>query len=205
MAIRGEPSSPSNVRYRSVLTDCTSWAVSLSALPLSLQVLVLPHRAHLNHLLDFTPEQVQTFASILGEVTLRYDNLFECSFPYSMGMHQRPVPPRRNQELTAGVSPTASEGKDKERQWDEAQFHVHFYPPLLRSKTVKKFQVSVQTLPAEVATSQMLIAARPFSPAEQVGFEMLGEPQRDLTAEQAAKQLREVDATQHYTARLAST
>lgn len=126
------------------------------------EVLVLPIKAHLNHLLALTDAQVQSFAQILGEVTLRYDNLFECSFPYSMGLHQRPLPP-------------VAEG---DPEWDEAQFHVHFYPPLLRSKTVRKFLV---------------------------GFEMLGEPQRDLTPEQAAKRLRDVDAAKHYTAKLAST
>ncbi|CAO1624384.1 unnamed protein product [Parajaminaea phylloscopi] len=126
------------------------------------EVLVLPRKAHLNHLLAFSEEQLLSFAQIMGEVTLRYDNLFECSFPYSMGLHQRPLPP------------TSSSGSQP-AEWDEAQFHVHFYPPLLRSKTVRKFLV---------------------------GFEMLGEPQRDLTSEQAAKRLRDVDATQHYTAKL---
>lgn len=105
----------------------------------------------------------------MGEVTLRYDNLFECSFPYSMGMHQRPRPARGD---SAELTP---EQKQQETEWDEAQFHVHFYPPLLRSKTVRKFLV---------------------------GFEMLGEPQRDLTPEQAAKRLRDVDASRHYTAKL---
>ncbi|PWN24092.1 galactose-1-phosphate uridyl transferase [Microstroma glucosiphilum] len=132
------------------------------------EVLVLPRSAHLNHLLAFSSAQVQSFAAIMGEVTLRYDNLFECSFPYSMGLHQRPLPPRKASSLS-------EEQKIEELQWDEAQFHVHFYPPLLRSKTVKKFQV---------------------------GFEMLGEPQRDLTAEQAAKQLRDVDTKEHYTVRI---
>lgn len=131
------------------------------------EVLVLPRNTHLNHILDFSPPQVQSFAAIMGEVTLRYDNLFECSFPYSMGLHQRPIPPRTS-DLTAAQ-------KQEESEWDEAQFHVHFYPPLLRSKTVRKFLV---------------------------GFEMLGEPQRDLTPEQAAKRLRDVDASQHYTAQL---
>lgn len=95
----------------------------------------MPRSAHLNHLLAFSPAQIQSFAAIMGEVTLRYDNLFECSFPYSMGLHQRPLPPRKASSLS-------EEQKIEEMQWDEAQFHVHFYPPLLRSKTVKKFQVS---------------------------------------------------------------
>lgn len=97
---------------------------------------MLPRKDHINHIAALTPAQVQAFASVLGEVTLRYDNLFECSFPYSMGIHQRPIPPRASREQLNEVE------KQEERQWDEAQFHVHFYPPLLRSKTVKKFQVS---------------------------------------------------------------
>lgn len=132
--------------------------------PFLRQVLVIPRKAHLNHILAFSDAQVQSFAAIMGEVTLRYDNLFECSFPYSMGLHQRPLPPS-----------SGSSTQEDNAEWDEAQFHVHFYPPLLRSKTVRKFLV---------------------------GFEMLGEPQRDLTPEQAAKRLRDVDAKQHYTAKL---
>lgn len=128
------------------------------------EVLVLPRAKHINHVLAMTTEQVRSFADILGEVTLRYDNLFECSFPYSMGIHQRPVP-----------EGTGAPAEGDDAAWNEAQLHVHFYPPLLRSKTVKKFQV---------------------------GFEMLGEPQRDLTAEQAAKRLREVDASEHYSVRV---
>lgn len=72
------------------------------------------------------------------------------SFPYSMGIHQAP---------TDGQSHS------------ESHFHIHFYPPLLRSATVKKFMV---------------------------GFEMLGEPQRDLTPEQAAAKLQQLSDIQHY-------
>ncbi|CAO1628550.1 unnamed protein product [Sympodiomycopsis kandeliae] len=132
------------------------------------EILVLPRKEHINHIAALTPKHKVAFAEVMGQVTLRYDNLFECSFPYSMGLHQRPVPPRQDHALSA-------QEQQEEKRWDEAQLHVHFYPPLLRSKTVKKFQV---------------------------GFEMLGEPQRDLTAEQAAKQLLDVDATAHYTTRL---
>ncbi len=88
-------------------------------------------------------------ADILKRLTIRYENLFETDFPYSMGFHQRP---------TDGA-PHAN--------W---HFHAHFYPPLLRSATVRKFMV---------------------------GFEMLGEPQRDITPETAAARLREVSET-HY-------
>lgn len=83
-------------------------------------------------------------ADIIRRLTIRYDNIFQTSFPYSMGFHQRPA---RGENL------------------DAAHLHAHYYPPLLRSATVRKFMV---------------------------GYEMLGEPQRDITAETAAQRLREV-------------
>jgi len=88
-------------------------------------------------------------AEILQQATIRYDNLFRTSFPYTMGFHQRPT-----------------DGGD----YPEFHLHAHFYPPLLRSATIRKFMV---------------------------GYEMLGTPQRDLTAETAALCLRDVTA-QHY-------
>jgi UDPglucose--hexose-1-phosphate uridylyltransferase len=88
-------------------------------------------------------------ADILKRLTTRYDNLFQTAFPYSMGFHQRP---------TDGENHT---------EW---HFHAHFFPPLLRSATVKKFMV---------------------------GFEMLGSPQRDVTPEGAAERLCEM-AEEHY-------
>ncbi|CAN6665494.1 hypothetical protein TRVA0_037S00430 [Trichomonascus vanleenenianus] len=100
---------------------------------------------------DLTAQESQDFAEILGRVALRYDNLFETSFPYSMGLHQ----------AFAEHSESSVE-----------HLHVHFYPPLLRSATVKKFLV---------------------------GFEMLGMPQRDLTPETAASTLRKVNIDKHYT------
>ncbi|KAI7859726.1 galactose-1-phosphate uridylyltransferase [Circinella umbellata] len=104
------------------------------------ETLVLP-KEHITSLPKMTKEQRVDLADMLRRVTCRYDNLFECSFPYSMGIHQAPV----------------------QGEYDYAHFHLHFYPPLLRSATVRKFLV---------------------------GFEMLGEPQRDLTPEQAAARLR---------------
>jgi UDPglucose--hexose-1-phosphate uridylyltransferase len=89
-------------------------------------------------------------ADALHHLTVRYDNLFLTSFPYSMGFHQQPT--------DGGAYP----------YW---HLHAHFYPPLLRSATVKKFMV---------------------------GYELLGTPQRDITAEQAAARLRELSAI-HYT------
>jgi UDPglucose--hexose-1-phosphate uridylyltransferase len=91
-------------------------------------------------------EQQASLARILGRLLARYDNLFATSFPYSMGWHGAPFEPDR---------PPAA-------HW---QLHAHFYPPLLRSATVRKFMV---------------------------GFELLAEAQRDLTPEQAAAQLAEL-------------
>ena len=99
---------------------------------------------HLPSLLDLRGEERDALADVLKRVTSRYDNLFDVSFPYSMGLHQRPT-----------------DGK----AYPEWHFHLHFYPPLLRSATVRKFMV---------------------------GYEMLANPQRDLTPEAAASRLREL-------------
>jgi UDPglucose--hexose-1-phosphate uridylyltransferase len=99
-------------------------------------------KRHLQNILQFTNDEKKSFALILKKITTKYDNLFNCSFPYSAGMHQMPV----------------NDGPHKEWHW-----HIHFYPPLLRSATVKKFMV---------------------------GYEMLANPQRDITAEMAAAALR---------------
>jgi len=105
---------------------------------------LLISRRHTADLSELTPDEQQHLADILKRLTIRYDNLFQSSFPYSMGWHQCP---------TDG------------QPYPHAHLHAHFYPPLLRSATVRKFMV---------------------------GFEMLGEPQRDITAETAAKQLRKL-------------
>lgn len=106
---------------------------------------------HLGSLKNFEKEQqFQDFADSLRVLTCKYDNLFRTSFPYSSGIHQEPT-----------------DGNN----YDFIHFHMHFYPPLLRSATVKKFMV---------------------------GFEMLGEPQRDITAEQSASKLKELDGNKHY-------
>jgi UDPglucose--hexose-1-phosphate uridylyltransferase len=112
------------------------------------ETLLLPRFA-VQQLPQLTPAQRADLAVALQELTSRYDNLFECSFPYSMGWHGAPF-----------------DGSNAE-PW---QLHAHFYPPLLRSATVRKFMV---------------------------GFEMLAEAQRDLTPEQAAEKLRAVSAV-HY-------
>ena len=92
---------------------------------------------------------MSALAEALKQVTTRYDNLFEISFPYSMGFHQAP-----------------SDGQ-VHPEW---VLHAHFYPPLLRSATVRKFMV---------------------------GYEMLAMPQRDITPEIAARRLQEVPGV-HY-------
>jgi UDPglucose--hexose-1-phosphate uridylyltransferase len=88
------------------------------------EILILSKR-HLGSLLDFTTHEKLAFADILRRTTIRYDNLFETAFPYSMGLHQRPS------------------GTREVRNW---HFHAHFYPPLLRSSTVQKFMVGYELL-----------------------------------------------------------
>ena len=115
------------------------------------ETLILSRR-HVRHLGDMTSAERHDLADIIKQLTTRYDNLFECSFPYSAGMHQAP---------TDG---------EEHAEWD---WHMHFYPPLLRSAEVKKFMV---------------------------GYEMLAMPQRDITPESSAARLRAVSEA-HYAER----
>ena len=92
---------------------------------------VLPYKRHVPSLLSLTREEKSAFAEILSNVTKRYDNLFSCSFAYSMGIHQRPVPRR------AGLPPLP----ELEDEDNIAHLHLHFAPPLLRSASVRKFLV----------------------------------------------------------------
>jgi UDPglucose--hexose-1-phosphate uridylyltransferase len=101
-------------------------------------------RRHVTAIDQLTSAEREGLAEILRRTTARYDRLFKVSFPYSMGFHQRP---------TDGAP------------HDEWHLHMHFYPPLLRSATVRKFLV---------------------------GYEMLATPQRDITPESAAERLRSV-------------
>jgi len=105
---------------------------------------LLLSKRHFASLEDLAGNDAELLADILRRITIRYDNLFETSFPYSMGFHPRP---------TDGG------------EYAEWHFHAHYLPPLLRSATVQKFMV---------------------------GYELLGNPQRDITAENAAKRLREL-------------
>ncbi len=118
------------------------------------ETLLLP-KAHTLRLDAMTPAQADDLAEAVRRLTTRYDNLFQCSFPYSMGWHGAPH----------------GAGRPDDAAHAHWQLHAHFYPPLLRSATVRKFMV---------------------------GFEMLGEAQRDLTPETAAQRLREVSDTVHY-------
>ncbi|WBW74772.1 galactose-1-phosphate uridylyltransferase Gal7 [Schizosaccharomyces osmophilus] len=113
---------------------------------------LLISKEHLHSLMDFKEKHVQDLAIIMKQLTTKYDNLFCTSFPYSMGVHQAPL-------------------YGSQDECNNSWFHMHFYPPLLRSASVKKFCV---------------------------GFEMLGEAQRDLTSEQAAARLQALDCEKHY-------
>ena len=110
------------------------------------EVLLLSRR-HAGTLPEFESDERDALADALKRITTRFDNLFETSFPYTMGFHQSPADGNAHPE------------------W---HFHAHFYPPLLRSATVRKFMV---------------------------GFEMLGMPQRDITPESAAERLRACSET----------
>lgn len=123
------------------------------------ELLLLPRR-HVLRLPDLADTERDALADILKKMLTKYDNLFETAFPYSMGWHGAPFP----QNLPQASSQEPQPGKNlREVDLTHWQLHAHFYPPLLRSATVKKFLV---------------------------GYEMLGEAQRDLTAEQAADRLR---------------
>jgi UDPglucose--hexose-1-phosphate uridylyltransferase len=112
------------------------------------ETIIVPKRRFEN-ILKFTNDEKRDFAQVISTVTIKYDNLFKIAFPYSAGLHQAPT-----------------DGK----QYKGWHFHMHFYPPLLRSASVKKFMV---------------------------GYEMLAEPQRDITPEYSAKVLRDLPVI-HY-------
>jgi UDPglucose--hexose-1-phosphate uridylyltransferase len=79
-----------------------------------------------------TAEEKTDFADIVSRLTKRYDNLFETSFAYSMGVHQRPIPPAEGT--------TIPEDEDEDNL---AHLHLHFDPPLLRNASVRKFLVGL--------------------------------------------------------------
>jgi UDPglucose--hexose-1-phosphate uridylyltransferase len=112
------------------------------------ETLIIARRA-VAHLPSLTADERRALADIIRRITVRYDNLFQTSFPYSSGIHQAPC------------------DGDAHPEW---HLHMHFFPPLLRSAAVRKFMV---------------------------GYELLGEPQRDLTPEAAAARLRD-QSEQYY-------
>lgn len=107
------------------------------------EVMIAPKKQY-KDITELSNAESAAYAEVISVITKIYDALFECSFPYSSGIHQAPTNGEENSH------------------W---HFHMSFYPPLLRSATVKKFMV---------------------------GYEMFGTPQRDITAEQAAKKLRDL-------------
>ncbi|MCB0570495.1 MAG: galactose-1-phosphate uridylyltransferase, partial [Phaeodactylibacter sp.] len=107
------------------------------------EAMIIPRR-HRQHIGQMEAAEKRAFAAILKDLTQRFDRLFDTSFPYSAGIHQSPTDGAPHPE------------------W---HFHMSFYPPLLRSASVKKFMV---------------------------GYEMFANPQRDITAEQAAERMREL-------------
>jgi len=111
--------------------------------------LLVISRRRVSCMAEFDAAEKRGLAEILSQVTIRYDNLFHTPFPYTMGFHQ----------MTSALGTAAG-----------FHFHAHFYPPLLRSATVKKFMV---------------------------GYEMLAMPQRDITPESAASTLKQLSKT-HY-------
>ncbi len=112
------------------------------------ETLLLPRFA-VQRMTELNQAQKLSLADILQKITIKYDNLFNCSLPYSMGWHGAPYDGKQHQAWT---------------------LHASFFPPLLRSATVRKFMV---------------------------GYEMMAEAQRDLTPEQAAQRLRSLPE-QHY-------
>tara|TARA_R110000851_G_scaffold24281_1_gene70199 strand:+ start:443 stop:1486 length:1044 start_codon:yes stop_codon:yes gene_type:complete len=112
------------------------------------ETMILPKRK-LAHIGLLSESEKISYAEILKQLTIKYDNIFNTSFPYSAGIHQAPT-----------------DGKDH----PEWHFHMSFYPPLLRSATVKKFMV---------------------------GYEMFANPQRDITAEQAAETMKSL-SNEHF-------
>jgi len=95
------------------------------------EILLLPYHRHVESIDQLNSEEKKGFSEILSRITKCYDNLFRCSFPYSMGIHQRPVP------AMASTQSDVSQSADDESNY--AHLHLHFEPPLLRGATVKKF------------------------------------------------------------------
>ncbi len=138
-------------RRERVLIENDHWLVVVPFWALwPFETLLMPRR-HVLRLPELVAAERDALAEVIRTLLIKYDNLFETSFPYSMGWHGAPT------------------GPGDFAHW---QLHAHYYPPLLRSATVKKFMV---------------------------GYEMLAEPQRDLTAEQAAERLKSLSDVHYLT------
>ncbi|KAI2799493.1 hypothetical protein BLOT_011398 [Blomia tropicalis] len=116
------------------------------------ETMIIPRR-HIKRIAELTDKERESLATIMKQLLIRYDNLFKVSFPYSMGWHGAPTAELHMNE-----------------DYSHWQLHASYYPPLLRSATIKKFMV---------------------------GYELLAQVQRDLTAEKAAEYLREMPLV-HY-------
>lgn len=136
---RGERILFSNDHFTTLIPYWATWPF---------ETMVIAHR-NVAWITELTSEEISALAETLQSITTRYDNLFETSFPYSMGFHQAPFDGQPHPEWI---------------------LHAHFYPPLLRSATVRKFMA---------------------------GYEMLVMPQRDITPESAAQNLRSLSDV-HY-------
>lgn len=132
-SVKGERTVVENEAWIAVVPYWATWPY---------QTLLMPKQRHVKHLDRLTDQERLLLADAIKALLIKYDNLFETSFPYSMGWMGAPC---------------------GDAETDHWQLHAHFYPPLLRSATVRKFMV---------------------------GYEMLAQSQRDLTAEQAALKLR---------------
>lgn len=120
------------------------------------ETMLIARDAKTKRISQLTLQQQKNLALVIKELTTKYDNLFNCPMPYSMGWHGAPTP---------------GDFESREDEFDHWTLHAIYYPPLLRSATVRKFMV---------------------------GFELMAQGQRDLTAEQAAARLRDLDGHQHY-------
>ena len=108
------------------------------------ETMIIP-KEHQTHIGEMSDEQTKSFAEVISKITKLYDAVFNCSFPYSSGIHQAPTD-QKNRE-----------------HW---HWHMSFYPPLLRSASIKKFMV---------------------------GYEMFANPQRDITPETVALHLKKLN------------
>lgn len=121
------------------------------------ETMLIARDAATKRISQLTDRQQKNLALVIKELTTKYDNLFRCSMPYSMGWHGAPTPPK-----------TMKKDTEEYNHWT---LHAIYYPPLLRSATIRKFMV---------------------------GYELMAQGQRDLTAEQAAERLRDLNGQRHY-------